>query len=91
LTKFVYAAALDAKIAYKIGQCRLIQRCQIFLTYYNEKKYTKRTQNIPNDHEIYQMAVKQTEVPKTYQHFPFQDHPKNWDFGLKINHLATLD
>jgi hypothetical protein len=70
LTKFVYAAALDAKIAYK---------------------YTKRTQNIPNDHEIYQMAVKQTEVPKTYQHFPFQDHPKNWDFGLKINHLATLD
>jgi hypothetical protein len=29
---------------------------------------------------------------KICQHFPFQDHPKftqNWDFGLKINHLAT--
>jgi hypothetical protein len=30
---------------------------------------------------------------KIYQHFPFQKPPKitqNWDFALKLHHLATL-
>jgi hypothetical protein len=41
------------------------QCCQIFLckTYQNGGKYIKRTQNIPNDHKIYQMAAKQTKGP----------------------------
>jgi hypothetical protein len=40
----------------------LNQGCQIFLGRYNipkrGKMYQKRPQNIPNDHKIYQMAVK---------------------------------
>jgi hypothetical protein len=40
------------------------------------------------------MAVQQTKGPyNTYQNFPFQDNPKftqNIDFGLNINHLASL-
>jgi hypothetical protein len=51
------------------------------------ENYTKRPQTMPNGHEIYQMAT------KIYQHFPFQKPPKitqNWDFALKLYHLATL-
>jgi hypothetical protein len=42
-------------------------------------KYTKCTQNLPNDHT-------------TYQHLSLQDHPKFTQigiFGLKIFHLAN--
>jgi hypothetical protein len=44
-------------------------------------KYNKRPQNGPSVHEI-------------YQHLPLQDPPKFPQiriFGLKTNHLATLD
>jgi hypothetical protein len=61
---------------------------------------TKTEKNIPNDHKIYQMAVKHTKTPryrptghKMYQHLPVQDPPKFTQiriFGLKIYHLATL-
>jgi hypothetical protein len=62
--------------------------------------HTKNGKNIPNEPKIYQITMKYTKWPqnrpkgqKIYQHFPFQDHRKftrNLDFGLKINHLATL-
>jgi hypothetical protein len=66
------------------------QFCQMFLctTCQNGEKYTKQTQNIPNGRKKDQRAIKYV-----YQQFPFQDPPKftqNWDLGLKINHLATL-
>jgi hypothetical protein len=51
-------------------------------------KYTKWTQNIPNDRKIDQMAI-----DYVYQHLPLQDPPKFTQidiFGLKIWHLATL-
>jgi hypothetical protein len=38
------------------------------------------------------MAVKQTDLAKNI-HLTFQGHQKvtqNWDFGKKLNHLATL-
>jgi hypothetical protein len=57
------------------------------------EKYTKRTENTPNDHNIYQMAVKQTKGPYNIPTLSISDCPKftqNLDFGLKINHLATL-
>jgi hypothetical protein len=51
--------------------------------------YNKKTEeNMPNDHKI--------GIPnghKIYQHRPLQDPRKftqSGDFGLKINHLATL-
>jgi hypothetical protein len=40
------------------------------------QKYTKQTQNIPNDHLIYRMTVKQTNGIKIFQQLPLQDHPK---------------
>jgi cytochrome c len=55
---------------------------------------------IPNDHKIYQMAIKYTKWMKNrpngdkiYQRLPLQDSPKLTQigiFGLKIYHLATL-
>jgi hypothetical protein len=55
---------------------------------------------MPNEPKIYQMTIKYSKWPRNrpkgheiYQHFQFQDHPQftpNRDFGLKINHLATL-
>jgi hypothetical protein len=52
-----------------------------------------KTENIPNLPKIYQTAVKYSQC-KLYQHFPFHSQPSemypNWDFGKKINHLATL-
>jgi hypothetical protein len=39
------------------------------------------------------MAENRPKDYKIYQQFPYQDGQKftqNWDFGLKINHLATL-
>jgi hypothetical protein len=34
--------------------------------------YTKTGRNIPNDHKIYQLAVKYSKWPKIHQHFPFK-------------------
>jgi hypothetical protein len=71
------------------------QGCQIFLI----PKIPKR-ENIPNDHKLYQMAIKYRKWPQTTpnghkicQHFPFKGPPKSTQigiFGLKLNHLATL-
>jgi hypothetical protein len=57
-------------------------------------------ENIPNNHKIYQSALKYTKWPengsnghKTYQHHPLLGPPKFTQiriFGLKIYHLATL-
>jgi hypothetical protein len=78
------------------------QSCQIFrgTTYQNGGKCTKWPQNIPNGHNIYQMAIAFTNWTQNrpnghtlYQHLPLQDPPKYTQFGiysLKINHLATL-
>jgi hypothetical protein len=43
--------------------------------------------NIPNDHQLYRLAVKYTNGHKIYQHLPLPDPPKftqNGTFGLKI-------
>jgi hypothetical protein len=63
---------------------------------------TKTRKNIPNYHELYQMSIKYNKtikwtvksVLKIDHHLPLQDPPKFtqiWIFGLKTNHLATLD
>jgi hypothetical protein len=74
----------------------LIRRVAIFFLVQN----TKTGENIPNDHKIYQMALKFFQWPqntpnghKIYQDFSLQDPPKFTQmgiFGLKTNHLATL-
>jgi hypothetical protein len=56
--------------------------------------------NVPNDHKMYQMAIKYTIWPQSRQngpnntkHLPLQDLPKiskTWILGLKIYHPATL-
>jgi hypothetical protein len=56
--------------------------------------------NVPNDHTLYQTAIKYTKWPqnipnghKLYQHFTSLGtlkYTQIWIFGLKINHLATL-
>jgi hypothetical protein len=49
---------------------------------------------MPNDHKVYQMAVKYTKNgQRISHHLPLQDPPKFTQiaiFGLKIYHLATL-
>jgi hypothetical protein len=70
------------------------QGCQIFRgTIY------QNGENIPNDHKIYQSALKYTKWPengpnghKIYKHRQLQDPPKFTQigiFGLKVYHLAT--
>jgi hypothetical protein len=71
-----------------------VARSFLVKIYQNREKYTKLSLN-------YQMAIKYTKwaksIPnghKRYQHFPVQGPPKFAQigiFGLKINHLATLD
>jgi hypothetical protein len=61
---------------------------------------TKTGKNIPNYHELYQVAIKYNKRPyngpsvhKINQNLPLQNPPKFpqiWVFGLKTNHLATL-
>jgi hypothetical protein len=53
------------------------QGCQILLgaTYQNGENFTKWPQNMPNDHETYQMAMKHTNGSKIYQHCIFQGPP----------------
>jgi hypothetical protein len=61
-------------------------------------QHTKMGGNIPNDHKISQASTKHTKLnlpngPKIYQHLPLQDPPefaRTGNFGLRINHLATL-
>jgi hypothetical protein len=65
---------------------RLNRGCQIFVgTWYpNRKKCTKWSYNFPNVLKTFQI----------HQHFPFQGPQKFTQigiFGLKTNHLATLD
>jgi hypothetical protein len=71
--------------------------CQIFLgiiyqngdIYQIATKYTKWPYNISNGHKIDQMTIKYL-----HQHLPLQGPPKCIQitiFGLKINHLTTLD
>jgi hypothetical protein len=50
--------------------------------------YTKRPLIIPNGHKIFQMAIKYTNI---YHSKALQNLPKFWIFGLKTNHLATLN
>jgi hypothetical protein len=59
---------------------------------------TKKGENIPNDHNIYQKAIKYTNGRKMflltikyiYQHYPFQG-PKYTQIEIWVrNHLATL-
>jgi hypothetical protein len=62
---------------------------------------TKTGENIPNDHKIFQMAIKYFHLPlnrpnghKIYQDFPLQDPPKFIQIGilgLKTNHLAAAE
>jgi hypothetical protein len=62
--------------------------------------YTKSGKNIPNDHKIYQMAIKTTKWPysirnshKICEQFLLQGPPKCtqiWFLGMKIFHLANL-
>jgi hypothetical protein len=53
---------------------RWVQGCQIFLvtTYQNGENMTRRPQNVPNDHKIYQMDIKFTNIfhYKTLQNLP---------------------
>jgi hypothetical protein len=56
-----------------------VQGRQIFLdtTYQNGEKYTKRPQNIPNGHKVYQISIKYYKCPIHITnghnpHFPFQ-------------------
>jgi hypothetical protein len=69
------------------------QGCQIFLdTIYIQKwgYFNELSQHIPNFHEINQMAKRR----KRYQKFSVQRDSKmyqNLGFGLKTNHLATLE
>jgi hypothetical protein len=76
---------------------RTDQGCQIFLgiiyqngdIYQIATKYTKWPYNISNGHKIDQMTIKYL-----HQHLPLQGPPKCIQitiFGLKINHLTTLD
>jgi hypothetical protein len=70
-----------------------IQGCQIFLgpNIPKRENYTKGTQTIPNDHKIYDKAVKYPNGHTIYKHF--QDPPKNTQigiFGMNMNHLANL-
>jgi hypothetical protein len=67
------------------------QGCQIFrCTIY------QNGENVPNEHEIYQSAIKYTRWPENIPNIPAFSIARpskiypNWDFGLKINHLATL-
>jgi hypothetical protein len=70
-----------------------VARFVLVQTYQNGK-------NIPNDHKVYQVALKYEKWPQTtpngheiYQHFPFKDPPKYTQFGifgLKEHQLATL-
>jgi hypothetical protein len=60
-------------------------------------QHTKTVKNIPNDHKIYQTAIKYIKWPENipnghniYQHLTFQLPPKFWILGLKTYHLATL-
>jgi hypothetical protein len=68
---------------------------------FSKIQFTKTCKNIPNNHKIYQMDTKYTKKRKIeqmainylYQYLRLQDLPKftkNWIFGLKICHLATL-
>jgi hypothetical protein len=60
----------------------------------------QKGKSIPNNHRLYHTAIYYTKwsniIPngrKIYQHFPFQGPPEytqSGNFGLKINHLATL-
>jgi hypothetical protein len=50
---------------------------------------TKTGENIPNDHKIYQMAIKYFQWPKNrpnghkiYEHFPLHDPPKFIQIGI---------
>jgi hypothetical protein len=55
----------------------------------NTTKYTKFPSIIPNGHKV---AI--PNLHKIYQHLQLQVPPKFtkiWIFGLKTNHLATLD
>jgi hypothetical protein len=50
------------------------------------KKYTKRPQNIQNDHRILKCLFNLPNGRNKYQNFPFQSPPKYikiWIFGLK--------
>jgi hypothetical protein len=56
-------------------------------------QHTKTGENIPNEHKIYQKALKIPYGHKIYRRFPFQGPPKCTQiviFGIKIYHLATL-
>jgi hypothetical protein len=63
-------------------------------------QHTKTGENVPNGHEIYQIAPKYTKWPQNrpnrhiiYKHLPLQYPPKFTQveiFGLKMGHLATL-
>jgi hypothetical protein len=67
------------------------------------KTITPKWENIPNDHKVYQISYVcmytkwPSNIPnghKIYKHFPFQGPPwfiPNWDFGMKIYHLAILE
>jgi hypothetical protein len=77
---------------------RSVQGCQIFLDTMHQKgeKYTKWPQtipnghklDIPNGHKIFLMVIRYTNI---FHSKAFQNLPKIGIFGLKINHLATLD
>jgi hypothetical protein len=72
---------------------RSVQGCQIFLVYQNGGKDTKLPITYPMT-KMYQMAVVYSNWPKNIPSFsisrPFKIY-LNWVFGLKINHLATLE
>jgi hypothetical protein len=60
-------------------------------------KLTKTGENIPNEHEVYQMAITNTKwsqnIPngnKIYQHILFRGNRKYTHVGMKTHHLATL-
>jgi hypothetical protein len=63
-------------------------------------KHTKTGKYVPNDHKLYQTAIKYAKWPKNVpighkvlQHFPFKGPPnftQSVICGLKRNHLATL-
>jgi hypothetical protein len=54
-------------------------------------QHTKMGENIPKNHNKYEIASKFTKMAIKYTNIFHSKNLPNWDFLLKICHLATLN